>query len=72
MSDGLNVTVILHNRVIKAVFFLAECQYLCPIFLMFIAENPTAIILYFKYNNSCFCSYCDIYLRILSIRFLNI
>ena len=72
LSNSLNVTGILQNWIIEAILFSTICQYLCPIFLMFITENPTAIILNLKHYNASFRSNRNINLRVISIRFLNI
>ena len=72
LPDGLNMSGILHDRIIKAMLLFAICQYLCPIFLMFIAENPTTIILNFKHDNARFCCNGYIYLCVFSIRFLYV
>ena len=39
---------------------------------MFVTGNPTTVILYVKHYNASFCSNSYIYLRVLTIRFLNV
>lgn len=67
LSDGLYMSSILHYRIVKTVLLLSICQYLCPIFLMFVAKNPATIVFYFEYNNASFCWDGYINLRVLTI-----
>lgn len=72
LSYGLNMSGILHNRIVKAMFFFSVCQYLSPVSLMFISKNPTAIIFYLKHNNAGFRSNGNINLGICAVRFLQV
>ena len=63
---------VLHDRIIEAVLFSAVCQYLCPIFLMLVAENPPAVILDFENNYTDPGCHGQIYLSKLTVRLPNI
>lgn len=66
------MTVILHDRVIKAVLFPPVCQYLRPIPLPEMTEYPATVIFDFKSQKPDSGGHDQINLRILSGSFPNI
>lgn len=61
---------VLFHRIIQPVFLPPISQDLCPIFLIALAENPTAVFLYLKNNYASFGGNNQIYLRSTACGFL--
>lgn len=68
----LYVSLVLHQRIVEAIFRFSKVQQLCPILLPFMTEQPAAVILYFDNDQALGCGNNQVYLGIFAVFLLHI